>query len=339
VTPSSPIGTTQQLVTVDAKEGCLVGFRRLKPNPPGLVLPVFVSAAATGLLLYQRRNDADEILEFAGDRDLRATDLVSSPLKSVFVRVGDPALHAYETPEGDMIVGKRDEFRTCVHHLLIEHSLNATPFAGLEVARFVNDAKFEVSYARQCAQTLAARSRELAACWIEGTSLSPDALRAARSAVTESIASGDSEHDIAPELNEHVHVSIKKIVAVGRQEERLAMIFDEILKDQTVGVEILRRYGRDRATWANNALEMLDAASLSGQKYETNQIVLGKVIKKMYQRVFPNSRGIFLYFMAKHLAKHPLINALIRYQTNASYSIYVADVRNKILSLLAKPAK
>jgi|HubBroStandDraft_2_1064218.scaffolds.fasta_scaffold18306_2 chromosomal replication initiator protein len=177
-----------QLQSVDVHHGKLVGYRRLAPNPPATLLPVFVDASDSqgSLLLYQRIDDSGNVSSFLGDPDLKSEHLIRKIIgeeENLKVRTGEKAIQAYEVDSTEIIVAQSERFKKLLKDLLKDKELSGTPFAALELARFVEDSELETAFAKECANDLARRSQRLAVCWASAARLSVSARRAAMDAV------------------------------------------------------------------------------------------------------------------------------------------------------------
>jgi chromosomal replication initiator protein len=156
----------------------------MAPKPPASLLPVFIADASSGepLLLYQRIDNAGNVTEFLVDPDLRIEHLVRTADykgEEINIRTGEKAIHAYEIDSTEIIVAPKERFKDRLRELLKDREMSATPFAGLELARYVEDAGLEEDYAIGCAIDLAKRSPRLAVYWTSAARLSPSARRAA----------------------------------------------------------------------------------------------------------------------------------------------------------------
>jgi hypothetical protein len=134
-----------------------------------------------------------------------------------------------------------------------------------------------------------------------------------------------------------VSAALRRIRAPGRQEERLAILLDELLRDKHIGMSALLQY-TDRARFANRAIQFVrqrirhcDANNLS---YE--QMAAGMVYR-LYTDTFPNARGLTLFFLAKHLSRYPAVRTEIRKKVQVSKSIYVRDMVDQIMKFVNAP--
>src|ERR1700752_40985 len=181
-----------------ASEGRLIGYRRLKEQPPAALVPVFADPRRRStVFLYQQSDIADRIERFVGDPDLRAYHTIPQRTNDVEIiaRVGDRALHAYELQDGRIIAERGEQFRRLLQLTLDKQEFSGKTFAGLDVAGFLTDGNSEIGFAAACAKSLVARSTALAQTWLRGARLSPAARRAAKAAIREATEDDSSAVD------------------------------------------------------------------------------------------------------------------------------------------------
>jgi|SRR5271165_2665253 len=121
-----------------------------------------------------------------------------------------------------------------------------------------------------------------------------------------------------------------------RQEERLALVLDLLLANDSAGWDILRSYD-DRAKFARVAIVLL-ADELSKKQISRGNKNLSKVISQeiwtMFRLAYPTQRGILLLEFAKVLKRHADIANTIKSVCRTSDSMYVNGLRQKILDEL-----
>jgi hypothetical protein len=134
---------------------------------------------------------------------------------------------------------------------------------------------------------------------------------------------------------ETVDAILQKIRSTGRQEERIAILVEEILRERDTGIQVLLRYKRDRAKFAQWALHEL-GHRLSGQGHDNSQdeLLIANLIPRFFTQQYPLARGSLLYYLAKHLAKWPHINRAIRRCLDRTASMAVDSRRQEIEVLL-----
>jgi hypothetical protein len=149
-------------------------------------------------------------------------------------------------------------------------------------------------------------------------------------------------HDIKPDnilQTEQVSDLLRKISHTARQEARIAILADSILRDRETGMSALVQYKEDRAKFATWALHELRSSLLFNQNRSASMDdeVIANLIPRFFTKAFPLSRGDLLYHLAWHLAKWPKINAAIGNSLNKTRSMFVDFRRKEIEELLDKP--
>jgi hypothetical protein len=127
-----------------------------------------------------------------------------------------------------------------------------------------------------------------------------------------------------------IAVSISRI---SRQEERVSVILDLILRDRRRGFEILNKYQGDRAKFASYAIEEI-RSSFSDESSTNDQIIAASLVARFFSYTYPMNRGRLLFFLATHLAKYPVVNAAISRCLSRTASMFVEEYRSKIRALL-----
>jgi hypothetical protein len=129
--------------------------------------------------------------------------------------------------------------------------------------------------------------------------------------------------------------AVYRIKAAVRQEERIAIILDQILLNRDIGISALLQHSGEKAKFAKNAAEVIGQKFNSKDTDDSNdELIAASLIQRLYTDVFPYNRGSLLYFLAKHLGKYPAINAAITKCMNRSGSMFVEKVRPDIELLL-----
>ncbi len=144
-----------------------------------------------------------------------------------------------------------------------------------------------------------------------------------------------SHLDIKPEnilQNGQVTELLKIINRTGRQEERIAILVDAILRDRETGMLALVQYKEDRAKFATWALHELRSSLLFNQNRSTffDEEIIANLIPRFFTQSFPLSRGELLLYLARHLAKWPRINRSIRRSLEKTRSMFVDFFRKQI---------
>jgi len=132
---------------------------------------------------------------------------------------------------------------------------------------------------------------------------------------------------------------ISRTSGTRRQEERVAILIDAILRDRKTGMSALVQYKTDKAKYATWALRELRSSLLFNQNRSvpTDEEVIANLIPRFFTKAFPLSRGDLLYHLARHLAKWPKVNTAIRHSLNKTHSMFVNAYRKQIEELLDKP--
>jgi hypothetical protein len=163
----------------------------------------------------------------------------------------------------------------------------------------------------------------------------------------ESITSEDLDplsFDVKPDnavQTERVSKVLNQIKVTGRQEERIAILVDAILQHRDVGLSALIQYGNDRAKLANWAIQEM-RGRLGGFGHESpklDEAAIAEFIPRLFNNHYTLSRGELLFYLAKHLAKWPTVNAALRRTLDRTASVFVGNYRKKIEELLDKPIK
>jgi hypothetical protein len=102
------------------------------------------------------------------------------------------------------------------------------------------------------------------------------------------------------------------IKGAKRQEERVALLLSEFLKDRSRAMHLIDSYSYDKAKPTNAALSVLKKirhAELNGKTFTNLQVA--RKISGCFARA-EDKRSILAYFFAKHLRSHPELKAWIR---------------------------
>jgi hypothetical protein len=132
---------------------------------------------------------------------------------------------------------------------------------------------------------------------------------------------------------------------IGRQEERLAILLDLILRNPKEAISLIDLYSADRAKYANRVLKQIKIElGVSGLQRtlfaeetvprKLNAVQLARIVSRPFSRGMPNNRGALLYYMAKHLYKYPDVNSFLRTKIANTRSVYIEPYKKEILGLL-----
>ena len=140
----------------------------------------------------------------------------------------------------------------------------------------------------------------------------------------------------------HVAQVLKELELAGRQEERIAIIFDELLSNPLVGFAVLQTYKKDRGQFATKILEELLRSSTRVSLRDGSHgswIIVQKAIQKAMSEAYPQGRGPLLYFLAKHLGRHRPIREMILNKLRSSRSIFIQQYYDDIIGFLMENDK
>lgn len=157
-----------------------------------------------------------------------------------------------------------------------------------------------------------------------------------------------NEHH-AESLQEQVGELLARINRSGRQEERISILMDAIIADESIGLTALLQYRADRAKLANWLIQELRvtffqknskpnyAEPFNFPKSQSDtESVIAALIPRLFTQHYPLSRGELLYFLARHLAKWPRVNQAIQKSLDKTVSIFVDNWRPETEHILAR---
>lgn len=129
-----------------------------------------------------------------------------------------------------------------------------------------------------------------------------------------------------------------------RQEERMAILLDLILRNPDDALLLINLYSQDKAKYANRVLKEIEREIRAKEKTlfedekgrRLNAVQLARIVNRPFSRGMPNNRGALLFYMAKHLAKYPDINQYLRQKLKNSWSVFIAPNREQIQYFLDK---
>jgi hypothetical protein len=148
---------------------------------------------------------------------------------------------------------------------------------------------------------------------------------------------GDVEVD--PGANDNYRPEPYKVAAAiaktARQEERVSLVLDLILRDRTRGFKVLMEYQSVKAKFESHALQEIRSA-FSDPSTSNDQLIAASLVSKFFSFTYPMNRGRLLYFLAKNLAKYPIVNEAIRVCLRKTASMFVDEYRSRIDQLLTE---
>lgn len=153
------------------------------------------------------------------------------------------------------------------------------------------------------------------------------------------ISKNPSVH-VVVEVQREVDSTLKLIRGRGRQEERIAVLLDSILKNPTVGLSTLLQYQTDRGAFARWALDELNKLFIR-QESKSNgyEVAIAQLIPKMFSKHYPLSRGELLLFLAQHLSARRLIRSAIQDVLDRTNSVFVGLFRPQIAKIFEEADK
>ena len=140
----------------------------------------------------------------------------------------------------------------------------------------------------------------------------------------------------AADRTAEVRLALQRIMKASRQEERIAIVLEEFLKDRELAIALLVEYQRDRAKFANWALAQIRnrlLGSLHGPAHDA--LLVADLVVALYKQVFPFNRGPLLLYLSKHLGKYPVINGALTACLKGTSSMFVEFYRHEIDEILA----
>jgi hypothetical protein len=100
---------------------------------------------------------------------------------------------------------------------------------------------------------------------------------------------------------------------------------------------LINSYAKDKAQYANAALQELRSQLNSADYTKTrglNGLQFARIVNRAFSRGMPGNRAALLYFMTKHLAKHPEINQYLRDKVAKVRSVFIMPYRQEMLRFL-----
>ena len=148
-----------------------------------------------------------------------------------------------------------------------------------------------------------------------------------------SYAANDNYAPGSPRALETQNV-IKMVRSIGRQEERVALTLDLMLKDRALGFALLQESENRGSKFENYAIEQIQASLPSHIASINDQAAVASLVSKFFTYTFPMNRGRLLFFLARHLSKYPVVNKAIKRSLDRTASMFVEEYRTKINDLL-----
>ena len=130
--------------------------------------------------------------------------------------------------------------------------------------------------------------------------------------------------------NDFRHESKALLDQIGRtrrQEERVSILMSAILDNPLVGKAALLEYGKDKGKFADWTLKELRKIFVD-TNWPSDERIIASLIPRLFTKQYPLTRGDLLFYLAKHLAKWPLINLSIKKTLDRTKSMFV-DFRRR----------
>lgn len=125
--------------------------------------------------------------------------------------------------------------------------------------------------------------------------------------------------------------AISRVKHAVRQEERVALLIEQILENREIGLCALIQYSGERAKFAQHASSLIRQSFNSREKNPSNDVLIAAtLVQRLFTDVFPYNTGTLLFFLSKHLGKYPQVNAAIRATLARTSSMFVEKWRNEI---------
>jgi hypothetical protein len=130
--------------------------------------------------------------------------------------------------------------------------------------------------------------------------------------------------------------SIKRIKTCGRHEQRIAVLFDEMMKFPGTAVPLINRY-KGKAALEQEVSNFL-TQNLVGTLAIDESIyrAVARAVLWTTKRVFPQNRGVLYLYLALHLAQYSELRNLIQGRLNSTRSMYVEVLRRDIQEYLSR---
>ncbi|MCA1433354.1 hypothetical protein I6F33_10230 [Bradyrhizobium sp. BRP20] len=128
---------------------------------------------------------------------------------------------------------------------------------------------------------------------------------------------------------------LDQLARIRRQEERMAVLMSTILDNPLVGKAALVEYGRDRAKFADWTVKELRKIFMD-TNWPSDERVIATLVPKLFTKQYPLARGDLLLYLARHLAKWPVVKSAIQKCLERTNSMLVDLQRAEIEKALSK---
>ena len=131
--------------------------------------------------------------------------------------------------------------------------------------------------------------------------------------------------------NAQISDAVSRVKRAVRQEERVALLIDQILENREVGLCALVQYSGERAKFAQHASALIRQSFDLREKNPSNDnLIAASLVQRLFTDVFPYNAGVLLFYLAKHLGKYPQVSAAIRKSLARTGSMFVEKWRDDI---------
>ncbi len=131
--------------------------------------------------------------------------------------------------------------------------------------------------------------------------------------------------------NAQISDAISRVKRAVRQEERVALLIEQILENREIGLCALLQYSGERAKFAQHASSLIRQSFNSREKDSSNDfLTAAALVRRLFTDVFPYNTGTLLFYLAKHLGKYPQVNTAIRATLARTGSMFVEQWRDEI---------
>jgi hypothetical protein len=143
----------------------------------------------------------------------------------------------------------------------------------------------------------------------------------------------DTDAAIRKTREKRATAALNRIKGAARQEERIAMLIDDILQHEDIGLQLITDAMSEEAhqtKFEKTVHEQIIRPMVEGGHSSIKAEDIAGVLPQIYKAAHPFSRGILLWLLAKHLAKYPPVNEAIRRTLHDSRSAMVDQYRPRI---------
>jgi hypothetical protein len=151
-----------------------------------------------------------------------------------------------------------------------------------------------------------------------------------------------SDHQkLADHVPDKVWDAVREIEHARTQEQRIAIVLDELAKNPIVGTWVLSFYTKEKGKYATRILAAArDASRISSERGHPDIIsTVRDIVELSYQIAYPMSRGKLLAQFAIYLAKYPVIGRQLLNYARSSSAMDIVEFRAFIEACIELPPK